>query len=121
MNKNIKLDSYKNVLSFILSERLITITVIGSIVTFQFVGTFKTDIVDPLLEFMLPEENFGFMNITIRDGIEMNTPSPKKLKMKFGNFFKEFIKWIFVITILFLLAKYSRFPDDGFNPGVAIM
>lgn len=115
-------DRYKNVLSFILSERLLTITVLGSIFTFQFIASLKSFIIDPVLNFILPEENFDFMNLVIRDGIEIPRAEPQKLIVDFGSFFKEFIKWVVMITILFLLAKYTRFPDDiGGNPGVAIM
>jgi large-conductance mechanosensitive channel len=115
-------DPYKTLLSFILSERLLTITVLGSIFTFQFIGSIKQYIINPLLDFVLPEENFSFMNLVIRDGISFPKPEPKKLVIDFGSFFKEFVIWIFMITILFLMAKYTRFPTDlGGNPGVAIM
>lgn len=120
MNKNY--DRYKSIISFILSERLLTITVLGSIFTFQFIASLKNFIIDPLTDFILSEENFGFMNLVIRDGIEYPKAEPKKLVVDFGSFFREFIKWIFLITILFLLAKYTRFPDEvGGNPGVSIM
>jgi large-conductance mechanosensitive channel len=117
-----KYDRYKSVLSFILSERLLTITVLGSIFTFQFIASLKQYIINPLLDFVLPEENFSFMNLVIRDGVSFPKPEPKKLVVDFGSFFKEFFIWIFMITILFLMAKYTRFPDDiGGNPGVSIM
>ena len=115
-------DRYKSVLSFILSERLLTITVLGSIFTFQFIASIKMYIIAPLLDFVLPEENFSFMNLTIRDGVSFPKAEPKKLVIDFGSFFKEFVIWVFMITILFLLAKYTRFPDElAGNPGVSIM
>jgi large-conductance mechanosensitive channel len=115
-------DRYKSILSFILSERLLTITVLGSIFTFQFIAGIKNFIIDPLMDFMLPDENFGFMNLVIRDGIDFQRPEPKKLVVDFGSFFKEFVKWVFLITVLFILAKYTRFPNEmGGNPGVSIM
>ena len=115
-------DRYKNVLSFLLSERFITLTVIGSVFTFSFIASLKADIVDPLLHFVLPEENFGFMDVTIRDGEAVPLPTPRRLDLRLGNFFREFVTWIFAISVLYLLAKYTRFPDDPMgNPGVAIM
>jgi large-conductance mechanosensitive channel len=116
------MERYSSVLSFILSERLLSITVICSIITFQFISTFKINIIDPLTEFLLAEEKFSFLNITIREGVEIPKYEPKKLVLDFGQVFREFIKWIIVITIMFLLAKYTKIQDDvQGNPGAAIM
>jgi len=116
-------DRYKNVLSFLLSERFLTLTVIGSVFTFSFIASLKADIIDPLLHFVLPEENFGFMDVVIRDGVEIPQPKPKQLELKLGNFFREFVTWLFTISVLYLLAKYTRFPDtmEGNILGAAIM
>ena len=120
---NKPLDRYKNVLSFLLSEKFITLTVVGSVFTFSFIASLKADIIDPLLHFVLPEENFGFMDITIRDGEAVPVPRPKRLDLKIGNFFREFVTWTFAISTLYVLAKYTRFPDDprGNFSGAAIM
>jgi large-conductance mechanosensitive channel len=114
---------YKNILSFILSERLLTITVLGSIFTFQFISAFKLFLIDPLLDFVIPSESFSFLNVTLRDGVLMTSQEPKLLSLDFGNFFKAFITYIFLISILFLLAKYTRFPDEALGNigGNAIM
>lgn len=115
---------YNNLLNFILSERILSITVVCSIITFQFISTFKINIVDPLLDFVLSDEKFNFLNVTIRDGID---PIPKfenkKLVLDFGQVFKELVKWVFIITILFLLAKYVKIQDNplGNINGNAIM
>jgi large-conductance mechanosensitive channel len=112
------IDPYKNILAFTLTERFITITVIGSVFTFAFISSMKTDIVDPLLNFILPEENFGFMDITIRDGQSYPSPIPKRIDLKLGDFFKQFLTWLFSISILYLMAKYTRFPS---TPGGNIL
>lgn len=118
----IQIDRYKNLLSFILSERFLTISVLGSIFTFQFISALKMYIIDPLLDFVIPPESFSFLNITLRDGIPMTSPEPRRLSIDFGNFFKALITYIFVIGILFMLAKYTRFPDGAGNvSGAAIM
>jgi large-conductance mechanosensitive channel len=114
-------NKYKNLLSFILSERLLTITVLGSIFTFQFISAFKFCIVDPLLDFVIPPESFGFLNVVIREGVPMYT-EPRQISLDFGNFFKALITYIFLISILFMLAKFTRFPSSGGNTsGAAIM
>ena len=110
-----------NIFRFILRERYITLTVIGSIFTFAFVNSLKADIIDPLLQFMLTEENFGFMDITIREGEKM-PQIQRQIELKFGNFFREFVTWLLIITTLYVLYKFTGFPDQiTGNPGVAIV
>jgi len=111
-----------NIIDFILRERILAITVICSIVTFQFISTFKGNITDPLLDFMLPDHLFSFLNLKIRDGYSIPKPDQKEIIIDLGQLLKEFIKWICVIAILFILVKYTRLQDiiSG-NPGVAIM
>lgn len=116
------LDRYKSVLTFTLSEKFITLTVIGSIFTFAFISSIKGDLIDPLLHFVMPEENFNYMNVTIRDGEPPIYPSPKQLNMRFGNSLRELVIWLTAISILFLLARYTRFPDHTKgNPGTAFV
>ena len=111
-----------NIFRFVLNERFITLTVIGSVFTFAFIASLKGDIVDPIMDFIFPEENFGFMDITIRDGEKINMP-PKQIELKLGNFFKQFVTWMFAITVLYMLAVFTRFPDTpgGNILGAAIM
>lgn len=112
----------KNIISFILSERLLTITVIGSVFTFQFISSIKMYIIDPMFDFLCADDNFNFISITLRDGAAI-PKFDKKITMEFGLLFKEFIKWIFTMLLLFLCAKYTRFPDhlEGNILGSAIM
>ena len=114
---------FNSLLNFILAERILSITVICSIITFQFISTFKVNIADPLLDFVLSDDKFNFLNITIRDGQEIPKIENKKLVLDFGQVFKEFVKWIFVLSILFMLAKYVRIQDNpqGNIMGAAIM
>jgi len=116
-------DRYRDVISFILSERLLTLTVIGSIFTFSLINSLKLYIIDPMLDYLLADENFNYMGYTLRDGIPTMNSEPRKIVLNFGWFFREFIKWLFVMTILFLCAKYTRFPDDplGNISGSAVM
>lgn len=110
------------IFNFILSERFITLTVLGSIFTFAFVSSLKNDIIDPLLHVILPEEFFGFMDITLREGEKLPRP-PRQIDVKMGNFFREFVTWIILMSGLFILAKYTRFPDhlEGNESAAAVM
>lgn len=114
-------DKDNNIFRFILRERYLTITVIGSIFTFAFINSLKADIIDPLLQFMLSEDNFGFMDITIREGEKMPIVK-RQLEIRFGNFFRELCVWLLMITVLYVLYKSTNFPDQiNGNPGVAAM
>jgi large-conductance mechanosensitive channel len=111
----------ESIFRFILRERFLTLTVIGSIFTFAFINSLKSDIIDPLLQFMLSEENFGFMDITIREGEKM-PPIQRQIELRFGNFFREFVTWLLIITTLYVLYKFTGFPDQiTGNPGVAVV
>lgn len=115
-------NKYSNVIRLILAEKWLTITVIGSVITFQFISSFKTDIIDPLLDFALPCEKFSFMDVTVREGDDIMPKNPK-LVLRFGNWTREFIKWGFVIVMLYLVSKYTSFPETpgGNVSGAAVM
>lgn len=111
----------ETIFRFILRERFLTLTVIGSIFTFAFVGSLKADIIDPLLHFVLSEDNFDYMNITIRDG-EKPPRINRAIEIRFGKFFREFITWMFIIAVLYSMYKFTTFPDQlSGNPGVAVV
>lgn len=113
---------YDNVIRYILSEKWLTITVIGSVFTFQFISAFKTFILDPLLDITLPYEKFKFMDVKLKDGEEIPTRQ-MAVKISFGSYFIEFVKWGVLMVILYLLAKYTTFPETekGNVLGAAIM
>jgi len=114
--------NHTNIFKFILNEKFITITVLGSIFTFAFISSLKGDIIDPLLHFAMPEDFFGFLDITLRDGEKINMP-PRQIELRLGNFFREFITWLFAVSILYVLATRTSFPDlsGGNSGGSAVM
>lgn len=120
--ENIHTQRTKDVVNFVLSEKFISLTVLGSIFTFAFVSSLKNDIIDPLLHIIFPEEFFCFMDIVLREGEKMPRP-PRQIEVKMGNFFREFVTWIILMSGLFILAKYTRFPDhlEGNSSASAIM
>jgi large-conductance mechanosensitive channel len=111
-----------SLLDFVLRERLVTLTVICSIVTMQFISTFKVNLFDPLLDFAIPEEKIDFLNVTIRDGVAIDKYDTKKITLDFGQVLKEFVKWLFVIFLIYMLYIYTSLPDiPTGNPGVAVI
>jgi large-conductance mechanosensitive channel len=111
-----------SVLDFIVKERILSLTVLCSIATFQFINSFKAGLVDPILEFILPEYVFDYLNITVREGYEQPKIDQKKLVIDLGQLLKGFFTWIVMIGIFYILYKYTRLQvSPGGNPGVAIM
>jgi large-conductance mechanosensitive channel len=111
-----------NLFRFMIREKYITLTTLGSIFTFAFISSFKEDIVDPLINFILTNQNFDFMNITIREGEKMDFPE-RQIELKIGHFFISFITWLLLMTFLFALNKFTSFPDTnvGNISGAAVM
>jgi len=130
---------FDNPIKFIIAEGWITLTVIGSIFTFQFLSSLKMDLIDPIIDSFLPIDLFNFMNLEIdsnlkdkNDEIEQTKtlngevipvliPQPHVLKI--GNFFREFIKWCLSILILYCTGiLFPFYPDENLgNTGAAIM
>ncbi len=112
-----------SLLNFVLRERLLTLTVICSIFTMSFISTFKVNIFDPLIDFAIPEEKIDFLNVTIREGESMNKYETKKITLDFGQVLKEFIRYIFVLFLVYMLYLYTSMPDilSGNSGGVAVL
>jgi large-conductance mechanosensitive channel len=110
-----------NVIQFITRERWVSITVLGGVFTFAFISSLKEDIIDPLMLFMLPTQNFDFMNIVIREGEKFESPE-RQLELRFGHFFRASCTWFLMLAILFVLYKFTNFPDikEGNRTGAAI-
>ena len=117
-------------IDFILKEKWVTVTTIGSIFTYAMVNRFRETIFDPMLVYVLPPESFEFMKIELPDiGESPNVPNPtgngentNSYVINFGSFFRESLIWIFMILILYILAIYIRFPrTKGGSTGAAIM
>ena len=100
----------ETVFNFVLDKHLLTLTTIGGIFTFAFVSSLKNDIFDPLLHFIFPDEFMSFMNLTIREG-DWPVMPPAPITIKMGNFFKSLISWIIAMCVLYLLHRYTKFPD----------
>lgn len=110
---------HESVLDFIVKERVLSITVVCSIVTFQFISELKTGLVDPMFEFVLPEHVFDFLNVTIREGLEPPKPSQKKIAIDFGKLVKGLFTWIMAIGLIFVFYKYTRVYSTWWTPRVA--
>jgi large-conductance mechanosensitive channel len=110
-------------IDFLLRERVLTVTVLASIITFQFITVFKINITDPLLELAFPDTYFDFLKIKIRDGVEMPKPPPRQIVIDFGALLKALIGWLIMIYLIYLLYKYSRLQESpgGNHQGAAIM
>jgi len=106
-----------NLFEFVLREKWITITVLGSIFTFSFINSLKSEIIDPLAYFIMPEEIFEFMNLDIREN------GDRSITVKIGAFLRALVTWLFLMCVLYLLCFYTNFPDiaEGNIKGAAIV
>ena len=101
-------------IDFIVKEKWITATVIGSIFTFALVSKFKDSIFDPLMSSMIHPKSFDFMKVKI--------PGEDENELDFGSFFRETIIWIIMVFVLYILTVLFSFPiTKGGSSGVAVM
>lgn len=109
------------IFSFILREKYVTLTVLGSIFTFAFVNSMKRYIIDPVFQLIFSEEKFGFMNVVVKEG-EAEPIKNTIVEFKFGSFFREFCTWVILMFCLYALYMFTEFPDHTKgSTGAAIM
>lgn len=107
-------------IDFIIKEKWLTVTSIGSIFTFRMVNKIKDNIFDPLLVYILPPDSFDFMKIEIKDILP--TSKEDKSVINFGILFREVIIWLFMIFILYILHIFLKIPViKGGSSGAAII
>lgn len=90
---------------FILDSRVLTLAVLCSLITMQLITSFKINLLDPLIDFAVPEEKIDFLNVTIRDGIGEQRYDTKKLTLDFGQALKSFLAWLIMIFIIYIIWR----------------
>lgn len=117
-----------NPFELILKEKWITVSVIGSIFTFTFIDSFRKGILNPIIDVILPDRVFGHLNlkVNIKPGIstEGELEEENFIEFKFGDFIKQFILWIIIIAVLWLIAcsvRWNPVVVGTPNEGSAIM
>jgi len=121
-------------IEFIYRENFITLSSIGSIFTFALIASFRENVFDKILGYILPMESFKFMKVELPDiGISppqmipdpinptdfIQAPSNENI-IFFGTFVRETIIWMFMVFLLYILAIFVRWPSSGgltFNTG----
>jgi hypothetical protein len=115
-----------DLIEFLYKENWITLSSIGSIFTFSLVGSFRVNIFDKLMGYILPIESFNYMKVSLPDigespdiiSASPNNPlctivSDDPNEINFGGFVRESIIWIFMIMLLYIIAIFVRWPDSG--------
>lgn len=113
-------------IEYIYREKWLTLSSIGSIFTFGLVGSFRSNIFDRIMGYILPVESFEYMKVKLPDiGPNPQTSTihpfnPSEVitsvnpsEINFGEFVRESIIWIFMTLFLYILATFIRFPDGG--------
>ena len=113
-----------NPFQLILKEKWITVSVIGSIFTFTFLDSFRKGILNPIIDVILPDRVFGHLNIKVDIKPGISTEEGDSIEFKFGDFIKQFILWIIIIAVLWLIAcsvRWNPVVVGTPNEGSAIM
>ena len=109
-------------LTFLLTEGVLTVGTISGIFTATLLGSLKTNIIDPLTEQVIPTHkldnngtekkekentNTGKENmVNILDANNYNFYDSKLKKIKWQTFLKDLITWVVIMFILYLVWKY---------------
>jgi hypothetical protein len=107
-------------LTFLIEEGVISVGALSGIFTATLLGSFKSNVLDPLSEKIAPthlldptltdknvDNSKKKENMTnILDANNYNFYDPKMHKIKWKMFLKDLIIWITIMFILYLLWKY---------------
>jgi len=114
-------------IEFLYRENFITLSSIGSIFTFGLIASFRENVFDKILGYILPMESFKFMKVELPDiGVNPPTMVPDPINptdfiqqenpdnvIFFGTFVRETIIWMFMVFLLYILAIFVRWPSRG--------
>jgi large-conductance mechanosensitive channel len=101
-------------LSFLLEEGIITIGTISGLFTTSMLNSFRTNILEPTIENLVPShqldksqfgEDTSLENIMkVQASITGKDPALNKV-IKWQTFLKDFITWLLLVFLLYLLWK----------------
>ena len=94
-------------LTFLLSEGVLTIGAVSGLFTASLLNSFKINILEPLCERLAPSHELdkhasGFNGLSFLGSGNNNPPGPKNHHIKYQTFMRDFICWIIVIFVLYL-------------------
>lgn len=99
-------------LTFLLEEGVISVAAVSGIFTATLLGSFKTNILDPLAENVVPnhtlhpETDKKEQMSNILDANNYNIIDKKTHKILWKIFLKDLIIWIIIMFILYLIWNY---------------
>jgi len=117
-------------IDFIVKQKWITITVIGSVFTFGMITKFRESVFEPLLVYVLPPESFNWMKFDLPDeGPHPNVTgmfgneNHSSYTINFGPWVRETIVWLFMILILYLMSIFLNWQTipQGNAGGAAVL
>lgn len=100
-----------NFIHFISS--FISLTIIASIFSYRLLNSFLDNIFFPLLDLLiLPDKKFHKLTTVYNSNLQKNDTEIKEDNLQYiirpGIFLKDFITWVFVIIILYILYKITN-------------
>ena len=107
-------------MSFLVEEGALTLATITGVFTTGLLNSFKTNIIDPSMEKLVPHHLLDSNQAKFGDMFPMPTgvPNPTPQIIKWQTFLKDFITWCFLILLMYLIWKYVLKPirDKKINP-----
>lgn len=101
----------QNFVQFISS--FISLTVVASIFSYKLLNSFLDNIFFPILDlFILPDKKFHKLSTVYNANLEKNNKVIDENKLEYairpGIFLKDFITWVFVIIILYIIYRIGN-------------
>ena len=96
-------------ITFLIQEGVITVGALSGIFTAHMLNSCKQNIIDPVSESFFSQTNFG---------LDLDSDKPVNKIVKWKQFLKDFIIWIIIMILLYLLWKYLIKPVRGNGIGL---
>jgi large-conductance mechanosensitive channel len=101
---------------FLFLDKYINLSVIGGLFTYRLLSSFMSAVFSPLIDIFLPTRVTENMNISLTGDFQrvyinrISTTIGKNIEYVFalGDLLREFIIWVFVMTLLFIFYKISN-------------
>lgn len=103
-------------LQFLINEQILTIGSLSGIFTATLIGSFKSNIVEPVFEKLVPSSNLDNDKKKINDYLNANNYGNTQTRESFTNdkikwqtFIKDLLQWFIIIFIIYLIYKFIKY------------
>ena len=97
------MSNFTDPFDFIQDQKWVTLTAIGSVFTFTFINKIKEYILFPALTMLFLKKHLKNYNCFRNNEKEDTT-------LHIGKLIRELLLWAFIVTIIYFIAKKSKWP-----------